>query len=84
MRCLTKLKDGLVLAISTYEGGDIGEDIFCILSYSDSVAFSSVSYQHMYRLRHLTFPPTFLYRPLYKPKYCTDVLTPLQYSCCLR
>jgi hypothetical protein len=39
MRYLTKLKDGLVLAISTYEGGNIGEIIFRILSYSDSVVF---------------------------------------------
>jgi hypothetical protein len=77
MQYLTKLKDGLVLAIFIYEGGDKGGDIFRILSYTDSVVFSSVSYQHIYGLRHLTFPPTLLYRPLYKPKYCTDVLTPL-------
>jgi hypothetical protein len=74
---LTKLKDSLVLTISTYKGGNIEEDIFCILSYSDLVIFSLVSSQHIYGLYHLIFPFTLRYRPLYKPKYYIDVLIPL-------
>jgi hypothetical protein len=79
MRYLTNLKNSLVLIISIYEGGNIREAIFCILSYLDLVVFSSVSSQHIYSPRHLTFPPTLRYRPLYKPKYYIDVLTPLYY-----